>query len=188
MLAAIRTKKGYYIRRVKDGLWATFGINRIKPFKDNYTTQQIKEWKQSKNAQSVYNDLYISSNPEDDEADTYLTLIIKYVFTAEKERTSSNGLWVQSILESIFDKTHLSTKIESEIIDTWIDVITDTEMVNITKFYIAFTKLITKFCAFTKLITNIKYLYIRSRMKITIHQHTHQIHLNLLIIHLMTKI
>jgi hypothetical protein len=37
MLAAIRLKKSYYIRRVKEGLWSTFGVNRVKPFSEKDT-------------------------------------------------------------------------------------------------------------------------------------------------------
>ena len=58
------------------GLWMTFGVNRIRPYKDSFTKKQMKEWKESKNVWEVYNDLYKSSDPEDEQADTYITLII----------------------------------------------------------------------------------------------------------------
>ncbi|EXX74843.1 uncharacterized protein OCT59_005057 [Rhizophagus irregularis] len=96
LLGAIRSKRGYYVRRVKNGLWSIF----------------------------VYEDLYKSSDAENEDADTYLTLIIKSVFTSEKERTASNGVWVQSVLETIFDINHLSAKIDTDVVDTW----TGTEM------------------------------------------------------------
>ncbi|PKY40234.1 hypothetical protein RhiirA4_453559 [Rhizophagus irregularis] len=124
LLGAIRSKRGYYVRRVKNGLWSIFGINRIKPFRDNFTKHQMKEWKQHPNTQKVYEDLYKSSDAENEDADTYLTLIIKSVFTSEKERTTSNGVWVQSVLETIFDINHLSAKIDTDVVDTW----TGTEM------------------------------------------------------------
>ena len=76
----------------------------------------------------VYNDLYKPSDPADDTSDTYIALIIKYVFTSENERTKQNARWVQSVLETIFDEEHLSTKIDSEALETWIEAITDTEM------------------------------------------------------------
>ena len=112
------------------GLWVTFGVNRIKLFKDSFTKKQMKEWKESKNVREVYNDLYRSSDPEDEQADTYITLIIKSIFTIEKERTQRNGTWVQSVLETIFDVNHLSTKIDTEVVENWVEVITDTEMVS----------------------------------------------------------
>ncbi|CAG8460257.1 3937_t:CDS:2, partial [Funneliformis caledonium] len=59
-------------------------------------------------------DLYKSSNPEDKKADTYIALIIKSVFTAKKKRTASNSIWVQSVIETIFDKKYLSIKIDSK--------------------------------------------------------------------------
>ena len=90
----------------------------------------MKEWKQHPNTQKVYEDLYKSSDAENENADTYLTLIIKSVFTSEKERTSSNGVWVQSVLETIFDINHLSVKIDTDVVDTWTGTITDTEMMN----------------------------------------------------------
>ncbi|PKC08056.1 hypothetical protein RhiirA5_417405 [Rhizophagus irregularis] len=124
LLGAIRSKRGYYVRRVKNGLWSIFGINRIKPFRDNFTKHQMKEWKQHPNTQKVYEDLYKSSDAENEDADTYLTLIIKSVFTSEKERTTSNGVWVQSVLETIFDINHPSAKIDTDVVDTW----TGTEM------------------------------------------------------------
>jgi hypothetical protein len=79
----------------------------------------------------VYEDLYKSSDGDNENADTYLTLIIKSTFAAEKERTTPNGIWVQSVLEAIFDVEHLSTKIDTDVVSTWTDSITDTEMVNI---------------------------------------------------------
>src|SRR5215475_7869582 len=103
-------KKGYYIRRVKENLWSTFGMNCIKPFKDNFTKQQMKEWKQDKNSRKVYQDLYNPSNLDDNNSDTYVSLIIKSVFTFKKERTSQNARWVQPVLETIFDVKHLSPK------------------------------------------------------------------------------
>ena len=76
-----------------------------------------------------YNDLYKSSDPADDTSDTYIALIIKYIFTSKNEHTKQNARWVQSVLETIFDEGHLSTKIDSEALETWIEAITDTEMV-----------------------------------------------------------
>ncbi|RIA87491.1 hypothetical protein C1645_827711 [Glomus cerebriforme] len=55
MLTANRSKRGYYIRKIKESLWSTF------------------------------------------------------------EHTDANAMWIQAVLESIFDKNHLSTKINSEI-------------------------------------------------------------------------
>ncbi len=131
MLAEVWTKRGYYVHHVKEGLWFTFGINRIKPFKDNYTHLQMKAWKQNKDTRKVYDDLYMQSDPKDKAFDTYVTLIIKYVFKNEKERMTLNGIWVQSVLEAIFDVISFSAKVDSEIIKTWTDAIIDTEMVNI---------------------------------------------------------
>ena len=107
MLRANRTKKGYYIRRVKESLWSTFGFNRIKPFRDNWPKEQIREWKTSKEVQAVYNDLYCPSNPDDPSSDTYAALIIKSTFPSEKELTHENAVWGQSILETIFDVKYL---------------------------------------------------------------------------------
>ena len=70
----------------------------------------MKEWKQHPNTQKVYEDLYKSSDADNEDADTYLTLIIKTVFMSEKERTASNGVWVQSVLETIFDINQLPQK------------------------------------------------------------------------------
>ena len=128
MLIANRTKKGYYIRRVKEGLWSTFGFNRIKPFGDNYMKDQMREWKQSEEAKTVHDDLYKISNPDNESSDLYLILIIKSVF-AGKELMQENVIWTQSVLESIFDIDHLSTKIDTEVIDTWKETIKRNEQV-----------------------------------------------------------
>ena len=123
MLCSNRTKKGYYIRRVKESLWSVFGVNRIKQFDDNYTKEQMKEWKQRDSVKQVHDDLYNSSNPDDSSSDTYLALIIKSVFTTEKERIQENAIWTLSVLESIFDVNHLSSKIDIEVIESWKDAI-----------------------------------------------------------------
>lgn len=123
MLTASRAKKGYYIRRVKDSLWSVFGFNRIKPFGDNYTKEQMKAWKQSKDVKSVHEDLYNPIDPNDASSDSYLTLIFKSVFSAEKERTYENSIWTMSVLEAIFDVDHVSTKIDTDVIESWKNVV-----------------------------------------------------------------
>ena len=119
MLRANRTKKRYYIRRVKESLWAVFGFNRIKPFGDNFSKEEIKAWKTSKEVKAVYDDLYRPSVPDDPSSDTYLALIIRSVFPSEKEITQENAVWTQSVLESIFDDEYLSTKIDNDVIESW---------------------------------------------------------------------
>ena len=119
MLRANRTKKGYYIRRVKESLWSVFGFNRIKPFGDNLSKEGIKAWKTSKKVKAVYGDLYRPSVPDDPSSDLYIALIIKSVFPSEKELTQKNAVWAQAVLESIFDVRYLSTKIDNDVIESW---------------------------------------------------------------------
>ncbi len=119
MLRANRTKKGYYIRRVKESLWSVFGFNRIKPFGDNLSKEGIKAWKTSKEVKAVYGDLYRPSVPDDPSSDLYIALIIKSVFLSEKELTQKNAVWAQAVLESIFDVRYLSTKIDNDVIESW---------------------------------------------------------------------
>ena len=119
MLRANRTKKGYYIRRVKESLWSVFGFNRIKPFGDNLSKEGIKAWKTSKDVKAVYGDLYRPSVPDDPSSDPYIALIIKSAFPSEKELTQKNAVWAQAVLESIFDVRYLSTKIDNDVIESW---------------------------------------------------------------------
>jgi len=132
LLLANRMRKGYYVRKVKDGLWAVFGAHRIKPVDEHYNKDQIKAWKESDEAKSVHDDLYKPSNPNDELSNTNLTLIIKHVFT-EKEITLENAIWVQAVLEAIFDVDHLSTKIDNDVIDIWKDAIGKKEVISIVK-------------------------------------------------------
>ena len=119
MLRANRTKKGYYIHRVKESLWSVFRFNRIKPFGDNLSKEGIKAWKTSKEVKAVYGDLYRPSVPDDPSSDLYIALIIKSVFPSEKELTQKNAVWAQAVLESIFDVRYLSTKIDNDVIESW---------------------------------------------------------------------
>ena len=82
----------------------------------------MKEWKQSAEVNSVHDDIYKPSNPNDESSDTYLTLIFKSTFS-EKEQTTSNAIWTQSVLESIFDVDYLSSKIDTDVIEMWINAI-----------------------------------------------------------------
>lgn len=50
-------------------------------------------------------------------SDTYITLIIKPVFSSENKCTNGNAIWVQSALEVVFNKRHLSPKIYTEVLD-----------------------------------------------------------------------
>ena len=81
----------------------------------------MREWKVSEEVQKVHKSLYQPS-------DTFLAVIIKTVFPSEKERTIKNATWAQSVLEAIFDKNHLSPKIDVNIVKTWIEALADTEM------------------------------------------------------------
>ena len=119
MLKANRTKKGYYIRCVKESLWSVFGFNRIKPFGDNLSKEGIKACETSKEVKAVYGDLYRPSVPDDPSSDLYIALIIKSVFPSEKELTQKKAVWTQAVLESIFDVRYLSTKIDNDVIESW---------------------------------------------------------------------
>ena len=69
----------------------------------------------SQNVKKVHDELYSKSDPDDPDSDTYMILIIKSVFLSENERTKQNAIWVQSVLEAIFDEQHLSLKIDTEV-------------------------------------------------------------------------
>lgn len=105
-------------------------MGRIHPFKDSFTKSQMQEWKTSEEVQQVHEDLYQPNDPDDPASDTFLAVIIKTVFS-EKERTIKNATWAQSVLEAIFDKNHLSAKIDADIVESWTETLTDTELVNI---------------------------------------------------------
>ena len=68
----------------------------------------------------VYNDLYKPIDLNNPGSDTYVAVIVCSVF-AEKECTMLNATWTQAVLESIFDTEHLSTKIDNEIIEKWME-------------------------------------------------------------------
>jgi hypothetical protein len=97
-----------------------FGINRIKPFDENFTREQMKSWKTSSNAKKVHEDLYTSVNSNDEhDSENYLSLIFKHAFISKEEQTRKNAVWTQAVLEIIFDESYLSPKIESDYIDKW---------------------------------------------------------------------
>ena len=89
------------------------------------------EWKSSEEVRKVHEELYMPSDPEDPSSDTFITLIIKTVFTLETEQTNENAIWAQSVLEAIFDESHLSIKIDVNIVELWCRMLTDTNLVNI---------------------------------------------------------
>ncbi|CAG8821273.1 24083_t:CDS:2, partial [Gigaspora margarita] len=82
------------------------------------TKEQIREWK--KNSKKAYKDLYNPSDPDNPNFDTFLSLIIKYVFVSDAERTQANAIWTQAVLETIFDEEYLSPKIDADVINVWI--------------------------------------------------------------------
>jgi len=120
LLFANRAKKGYYIQRVKEALWSTFGKTRIQLFSDEFSKEKIKAWKERLDVRQVYNDLYKPIDLNDPGSDTYVAVIVRSVF-AEKECTMLNATWTQAVLESIFDMEHLSTKIDNEIVEKWME-------------------------------------------------------------------
>ena len=76
------------------------------------------EWK--KNSKKAYNDLYNPCDLDDLNSETFLSLIIKYVFVSDDECTQANAVWTQAVLETIFDEEYLSPKIDADYVDTWI--------------------------------------------------------------------
>ena len=125
MLAAIQLKKGYYICHVNEGLWSTFGVNQIKLFSEKDSKAQMLEWK--KNSKKVYNDLYNPCDPDDLNSEIFLSLIIKYVFVSDDERTQANAVWTQAVLETIFDEEYLFPKIDTNYVNTWIQKLSNNE-------------------------------------------------------------
>ncbi|CAG8641597.1 15567_t:CDS:2 [Dentiscutata heterogama] len=71
-------------------LWSIFEISRIKPFSENDMKAQMKNWK--KDSKKAYDDLYNPSYPSNPNSDTFLSLIIKYVFVSEDEQTEANAI------------------------------------------------------------------------------------------------
>ena len=82
----------------------------------------MKNWKNSEETRLVHEDLYKFSVPDDESSDTYLAVIIKSTFS-EKELTRKNAVWAQTVIKSIFDIDHLSSKIDTDVVDTWVDAI-----------------------------------------------------------------
>lgn len=99
-------------------LWSTFGISKLRPFKDSYNKEMMRKWKTSEAVRKVHEELYSPSKPDDESSDTYLALIIQATFTM-KERTKENALWAQSVLEAIFDEDYLDSKIDAEVVEKW---------------------------------------------------------------------
>ena len=101
------------------------------------------EWKTSEKAKTVHKELYDLVDSNDPRSDTLLTVIIKAVFS-DKELTNKNATWAQSVVEIIFDTNHLSPKIDTDIIESWTEALTDTatdtemELVNILVYVLVF--------------------------------------------------
>src|SRR2546430_12041037 len=116
-----------------------FGASKIWPFKDTYIKTQMLEWKTSEEAKTVHKKLYDLVDPDDPRSDTLLTVIIKAVFS-DKELTNENARWTQSVVKTIFDTNYLSPKIDADIIESWTEALTDTEMelVNILVYVLVF--------------------------------------------------
>jgi hypothetical protein len=134
-------------------LWSTFGIGKIRPFKDTFNKTQMLEWKTREEVQKVHEELYQPSDPKDLASDTFLTVIIKTVFPSEKERTNKNAMWTQSVLEAIFDTKYLSSKIDADIVETWHEALADADLVNICVYSVHVHSVLNQ-------ITNVKILYL----------------------------
>ena len=62
-------------------------MNCIKPFEDNYSKKQMKEWKRSNSVKKVHKDLYIWVNEDDPSFDTYIAVIIRTIFLDKNEHS-----------------------------------------------------------------------------------------------------
>ncbi|CAG8733932.1 8968_t:CDS:2, partial [Funneliformis caledonium] len=66
------------------------------------------------------------SDPDNPLSEMYMDIIIQSVFS-KKERTHINAVWTQSVLKVIFDEKYILTKINAEVVDSWIEALTDTK-------------------------------------------------------------
>ena len=116
----------------------------------------------------VHDDIYSKSDPYDPNSDTYMTLIIKSVFSSENERTKQNAIWVQSVLEVIFDEQHLSLKIDTEVLGSWIKTLTDKEhiVIIISKKFIRFFVKYLKYFNLLRLTTPMTKHFIHHRINV----------------------
>ncbi|CAG8841228.1 9825_t:CDS:1, partial [Racocetra persica] len=71
------------------------------------------------NSRKAYEDLYNPNNLTNPNSNTFLALIIQYIFVSKDEQTYINAIWTQAILKIIFDKHYLFAKIDFEVIDIW---------------------------------------------------------------------
>ncbi|CAI2187798.1 13126_t:CDS:2 [Funneliformis geosporum] len=94
----------------------SFGINQLQPFKEKWRKDEIKNWKNNSKIRIAYNELYNHIDSQDQESDTYIAKFIKKMF-ARNDRTELNALWIQAVLEIIFDPEYLSTKLDTKAVD-----------------------------------------------------------------------
>ncbi|CAG8528128.1 10483_t:CDS:2 [Funneliformis caledonium] len=71
--------------------------------KRGYYIQHVKE----NNVKKVHENLYMLSDPDNSSSKMYMD--------------------TQSVLEAIFNEKHISTKFNAEVVDSWIEVLTDTK-------------------------------------------------------------
>ena len=76
----------------------------------------MANWKSDPKTQTAYNELYSHIDPNDENSDTYVTKIIKSTFI-NNDRTTLNAIWVQAVLEVIFDPEYLSPKLDTDVVD-----------------------------------------------------------------------
>src|SRR5947208_1488890 len=84
----------------------------------------MRVWKNQENVKKVHDDLYTPTDPNDSSSETYITKIIRTIFP-DKDRTKYNAIWAQSVFKSIFDVKYLSLKVNAEIVNSWIETLTD---------------------------------------------------------------
>src|ERR1700752_4179699 len=87
-----------------------------------------------KNYKKAYNDLYNPCDLDNPNSEIFLSLIIKYVFVSNDECTNANAVWIQAVLETIFDEDYISPKIDADYVDMWIQKLSNNE--NVCKLFI----------------------------------------------------
>jgi len=93
------------VKNIKNAIFEIF--REILPhINNNADSSAIARWKQDPSVLTCYEKLYELSNPENEDSDTYMTLIVKRTWPKKKNISELYLTWAATIAEIILDPSN----------------------------------------------------------------------------------
>lgn len=114
MTEKLRNMRSSQVSKIKDTIFDVF--REIPPININEKPSTIASWKKNPDVESCFNKLYNLIDPNNEESDTFMTLIIKKVWPKKSNLSNLHLAWAASVVEIVLDPNNPHLKLSESIV------------------------------------------------------------------------